>query len=115
MPRVQRPAPIHLAAPVSAVRDAAVAELDATVQDDQTLRTGVAPDAEPGVAQLLHLESNGAGTNVGIEAVGRIDIPFFAWFFGRCSLSRTDARRYIPRRSCATRSKAAHRLPRQNR
>jgi MFS family permease len=81
MPRVQRPAPIHLAAPVSAVRDAAVAELDATVQDYQTLRTGVAPDAEPGVAQLLHLEANGAGTKVGIEAVGRIDIPFFAWFF----------------------------------
>ncbi len=81
MPRVQRPALIRLAAPVNAVRDAAVAELNARVENETTLRTGAEPDAEPGVAQLLRLEADGTGTLVDIERVGRIDIPFFAWFF----------------------------------
>ncbi len=79
MPRVQRPAPIRLAAPVSAVRDAAVAGLNARIDADGTLRTGA--DGEPGTALAMHLDGDGEGTRLAIEPVGRIDIPFFAWFF----------------------------------
>jgi MFS family permease len=82
MPRVRRRPPVRLSAPPDAVRAAALAGLDATTLDDGRVRVAVADHGLTDVAVLLDPASAGDGTTLlGIEAVGRIGIPFFGWAF----------------------------------
>jgi MFS family permease len=80
MPRVPRDAPVRVAAPIDAVRDAAVTRLDARVEPDGSLRLP-SPAPDPDVAVVLDLVSEGETTIVFARQVGRLRLPFFGWFF----------------------------------
>jgi MFS family permease len=81
MPRVPRRPPTRLAASPDAVRGAAVDALGATPNSDGTLAVAAAPGAQPAIDLTLEVNPDGDGSSVAIRAEGRIDIPFFGWFF----------------------------------
>jgi MFS family permease len=101
MPRVRRTPPVRLAAPVDAVRAAAITHLDGDAVDDNTVRLPVADQALGGVFVDLLLQPDGdagtddAATNVAVEAHGQIGIPFFNWAFRPLvGISKRRMRRY---------------------
>jgi MFS family permease len=81
MPRVRRLPPARLAAPVSAVRAAAVAHIDAVALDERSVRVPVTDRALTDVGVDLHLDDDHGGTVVSVSPHGQLDIPFFRWAF----------------------------------
>jgi MFS family permease len=93
MPRVQRPAPIRLAAPVDAVRAAAVARLDAVGAEHNTVVIGAPSDVEPPLGITMHFTDDRGETVVSVDAPSTVSIPFFAFFF--TPLVRVQHRRAV--------------------
>jgi MFS transporter, putative metabolite:H+ symporter len=81
MPRVPQPVLARIGAPIGEVRALAKARLGATDESDGVLAipTEGAPNA--GLATVLTLQADGTGTVVSAHGRGRLDIPFFGWFF----------------------------------
>ncbi|MGQ0824350.1 MAG: MFS transporter [Actinomycetota bacterium] len=88
-----RRAPDRLAATVDEVRAAVIAQLDARPDEDGTLRIPNL-DAPGEIAVVLRISADGDGCLVAVDSVGRIDIPFFGWFFRPMA-------RVARRRACA--------------
>ena len=78
-----RRAPIHIAAPVAEVRRAALEHLGAQPTTDGAGGLHVSPPTtpDPAIGVRLTCTPAGEGTLVRAETVGRLRIPFFAWFF----------------------------------
>jgi MFS family permease len=90
MPRVSSPALIRIAAPVDAVRKAAIEKLAAEPSESNTLVVGGGDG--PSVVLELHVEADGDGTSVvRITSDTQSGIPFFGWFI--TPLLRSGARR----------------------
>lgn len=82
MPRVRRTSPVRLAAPVEAVRAAAITELGGIALDGDIVQVPVADQALREVVVDLVLRTDAdAGTLVTTVSHGRLDIPFFRWAF----------------------------------
>jgi len=96
MPRVRRLPPVRIAAPVDAVRAAAVEHLPTTSPTVGTVRVGVTDVALVGVGVDLDLAPDGPdATVVGFTPHGRLDVPFFRWAFRPLvAVSQRRARRY---------------------
>src|SRR4051812_14635570 len=96
MPRVRRTLPVRLAAPVDAVRAAALAGLDGDALSDDVIRLPVGDQALGGVFVNLTLNADGAdATLITTDAEGQIDIPFFRWAFRPLvAVSKRRMRRY---------------------
>jgi MFS family permease len=96
MPRVRRVPPVRIAAPVDAVRTAAVEHLPTTVPDAGTVRIGVADVALVDVGVDLNLAADGPdATVVNFAPHGRLDVPFFRWAFRPLvAVSQRRTRRY---------------------
>ena len=80
MPRVPQRSPVRLAAPIDAVRSAAIDRLGAQTTDDEQLQ--VAGGGNGQSANLnLRLRADGASTTVEATSDGQPHVPFFGWFF----------------------------------
>jgi MFS family permease len=83
MPRVPQPAPVRFDAPAADVRAAAISRLGATEMPDGTLSIAVDGAPSDGLATLLSVsdDDDGGGSIVAARRSGRVEIPFFGWFF----------------------------------
>lgn len=81
MPRVPKPAPQRLAAPIDAVRAAAVERLGGASQADGTIVVEAPPEVQPAIGVTIELRPNGDGCNITVIPHGGVDIPFFGFFF----------------------------------
>jgi MFS family permease len=80
MPRVPQSSRVRLAAPIDAVRAAAVEQLAAETSADDQLRVAAGGDGQPSTL-TLRLRGDGRGTVVEATSAGDPHIPFFGWFF----------------------------------
>lgn len=96
MPRVRRTPLVRLAAPVDAVRAAAITELGGTALDADTVQLSVVDRALSAVfVDLVLRAEDDATTVVTTVAHGRLDIPFFRWAFRPLvAISKRRTRRY---------------------
>jgi predicted MFS family arabinose efflux permease len=96
MPRVSPPAPLHFAAPPGDVREAARRSLGAVPGADSALLVDASYGREPAVTVTLAVTASSGGTDVTATAAGRIDIPFFGWFFRPlAAIARRRAARHV--------------------
>jgi MFS family permease len=80
MPHVPGRAPERFAATVEDIQTIAVARLGAFIEADGSLRIPNS-DAPGDLAVVMSVRPDGEGCAVVTRAVGRVDIPFFGWWF----------------------------------
>lgn len=96
MPRVSAAAPVRLAAPLDAVREAARAHLGATEASPTSLVVTPSPGHQPELTTTIKLAAEGDETTANVLVTGTIDIPFFSWFFAPLvAIARRRQRRYV--------------------